>query len=518
VSRASPSPLPPPASPPFWARPVAAVLAELDTSAEGLEPAEAARRLVRFGPNRLEPARRRTRLGLRARQLSDPLVLVLIVAAGIAAMVGEWPDAAVVLLIVGASAGLGWWREVDANRAIEELQQRIHLRTRVLRGGVEVEIPVEEVVPGDLLLLSAGSLVPADARVIEATDFFVSQAALTGETFPVPKDPAAVAAEAPVADRTDAVWLGTSVRSGLGRCVAVRTGRDTAYGAIAARLRTAAPETEFARGLHRFGTLLWQAMLALVLLVLGANVALHRPFIDSLLFSVALAVGLTPELLPAILTVNLARNARAMAREGVLVRRLPAIENLGSMDVLCTDKTGTLTEGVVVVQDALDPQGQRSAVVLELVARNAALQVGLANPIDAAILQRHRPALEGLRKVGEIPYDFVRRSLSVIVEEGGAVRLIAKGAVGPVLDRCTHAAGQALDEAGRAVLLARAEAWAEEGLRVLAVATRELPPADSYGRQEEQDLDLAGFLCFSDPPKEGGGSRPSASSATRASP
>ena len=258
-------------------------------------------------------------------------------------------------------------------------------------------MPVEDIVPGDVVVLSAGNLVPADTVILEAADFFVSEAVLTGESFPVEKKPGVVAASTPARERTNCVFLGTNVRGGTAKCLVAKTGASTEFGAIAARLATRPPEAEFDRGIRQFGYLLTGAMVILVLVIFAAHMARGRPLVETLLFSVALAVGLSPELLPAILSVNLARGAQMMARQGVLVRRLNAIENLGSMDVLCTDKTGTLTEGVVQLEGAYDPAGAQSPDVLTLALMNAALQTGLKNPLDDALLQGHPADLSGRR-------------------------------------------------------------------------------------------------------------------------
>ena len=261
-----------------------------------------------------------------------------------------------------------------------------------MRDGVERTVPVSTVVPGDLILLSAGNLIPADGLVIEAEDFLVSEASMTGESFPVEKKPGIVKPEAALSARTNAVFLGASVRSGTAKVLVVETGRRTAFGAIAARLRTRQPETDFARGVRQFGYLLIRAMVVIVLFVLTVNLLLGRPVIESLLFAVALAVGLSPELLPAIVSVTLSAGARAMSRRGVIVRRLEAIENLGSMDILCTDKTGTLTEGTIVLNGALDAENRPSDEVSRLAFLNAAFETGIENPLDAAIVAAGKSA------------------------------------------------------------------------------------------------------------------------------
>jgi len=457
----------------------------------GLSSAEAARLLAEHGPNEIRPRRAATRLRVLWRQLRSPLVLLLVFAAVVSTITGELADAAIVGAILGGSIGVGYGREHRAESAIAKLLERIQLATTVVRDGVARTVAVREVVPGDVVLLSAGAIVPGDGQLIEATELHVEEAVLTGESFPVHKQP------------PERVYFGTNVRSGTGRVAIAATGRATRYGAIAQRLATTAPQTEFERGLRRFGMLLLVAMLVMIIVVLAVNVLLGRPEIETLLFAIALAVGLSPELLPAIIGVNLAHAATRLAEAGVLVRRLDAIENLGSMTVLCTDKTGTLTEGVVRVAGAVDPAGVERDEVMELAALNAALQAGLANPIDDAILER-RPFDRGRAdKLAEVPYDFTRRRVSVVARTGEVTRLITKGAVAQLLDICTHLAdGTPLDERVRGELEARVAVWGADGIRVLAVASRMVERQSSYGVDDERELGLAGFLLLADQPKQ----------------
>jgi Mg2+-importing ATPase len=488
----------------YWSMAPRDVAEQLKSAATGLSSAEARERLGRFGPNDIGERDAVTRLGVLWNQFRSPLLLLLLFAAGASVVTGEWVDAVIVMSIVAASATIGYSREYRAQTAAADLRARVQVRASMLRDGRVVSVPTTEVVPGDIVLLSAGSIVPADGLLLEATDLFVNEAALTGESFPAQKATGAVSVDAPLARRTNCAYRGTNVRGGTARLLVVATGRATEFGKIAHRLALRPPETEFDRGIRHFGYLLTKAMMLMTVVVLAANLLLDRPLVETLLFSIALAVGLSPELLPAILSVNLARGARSMSDHGVLVRRLNAIENLGSMDVLCTDKTGTLTEGVVKMQGAWDCDGQPSTEVLELAAINAALQAGLVNPLDDAILTERRPSLDGLTKLAEIPYDFVRKRLSVVVNGVDGPRLITKGAVEHVVSACTtRAVGAALDEASRIALRNRAADWAREGTRVLAVATRRVPPRSTYSRDDERDLELAGFVTFFDRPKAG---------------
>jgi P-type Mg2+ transporter len=496
---------------PYWSQDAAAVSAALGSGPGGLSSERAAGQLRLVGPNSVEDASHLSALRLLLRQFESPLVLVLIFAAVISLVLQQWVDSGIILAIVLASTLLGFFQEYRASAAVEELKQRLALTCHVMRDGVERTVPVSNIVPGDLILLSAGNLIPADGLVIEAEDFLVSEASMTGESFPVEKQPGTVKPDAALSARTNAVFLGTSVQSGTAKVLAVETGRRTAFGAIAARLRTRQPETDFARGVRQFGYLLIRVMVVIVLFVLTANLLLGRPVIESLLFAVALAVGLSPELLPAIISVTLSAGARAMSRRGVIVRRLEAIENFGSMDILCTDKTGTLTEGTIVLNAALDAGGRPSDEVRRLAFLNAAFETGIENSLDAAIVAAGESAgltTHGFVKIDEIPYDFRRRRLTIVVAEDGIQAqhlIVIKGAFSNVLDTCSllerDAADTPLTSELRGELEAVVRAKCAEGFRVLAVATRRVAAKKHYGRDDEKGMTFRGFLVLFDPPK-----------------
>ncbi|MCR4281498.1 MAG: HAD-IC family P-type ATPase, partial [Bauldia sp.] len=453
----------------YWALPAEDVARRVGSGEKGLDAGEAARRLRLHGSNALQRRGEVPPVRLLLRQFASPLILILAGAALVAGAVGDWLNAAIVLVIVIGSGLLSFAQEFQASNAVEKLRARVRINTTVVRNGVATAVPAEQVVPGDVVVLSAGSLVPADGIILEANDFFVTEAALTGEPIPVEKRPGTAPAAARLGERSNCVFMGTSVRSGTAKALIVATGRATAYGAIADRLRARPPETEFERGIRRYGYLLTQVMLVLVLVVFGANVLLARPPIESLLFSLALAVGLSPELLPAIISITLSQGARNMAAHGVIVRRLNSIENLGSMDVLCADKTGTLTVGVMGLDGALDPDGRPSEAVLRLAAINASLQSGLANALDDAIVAR--AGREGVDvsdavKVDEIPYDFVRKRLSVVFRPGGGsdeTVMVTKGALDRIVEVCDRLeAGGAqvpFDEARRQEVERRFTEW-----------------------------------------------------------
>lgn len=498
----------------YWSLPTEKLMAQWGSGANGLSQREAGARLKRSGPNALKAMKKASALGLLASQFKSPLVLILILASIISLVAAEWVDAGVVLVVVFGSTLLGFTQEYLAGNAIDKLRSKVTVHSVVLRDGQAKTLPSHRVVQGDMVLLSAGSLIPADGVVLEARDFFVNQAVLTGETFPVEKRPGVVPEKAGLAERSNCVFMGTSVSSGTARMLVAQTGKSTVFGQIAGKLALRPPMTEFERGIQRFGYLLTRIMLVMVVLVLAINIFMARPPVDSLLFALALAVGLTPELLPAIVSITLSHGAKRMARLGVIVRRLNSIENLGSMDVLCTDKTGTLTVGVVALDGAVDIAGQPSATVLRLAGINAQFQSGLANPLDQAVLTAAKKAgtdFGAAQKVDEIPYDFVRKCLSVVAADAtGARTLITKGALDKILALCTSvgvgvgADTAPVDAAVRAGIEARFEDWSAQGYRVLGVASRKMDARSGpYTRADERDLCFAGFLLFMDPLKPG---------------
>jgi Mg2+-importing ATPase len=494
---------------PFWSISADEVIGKVNSSKNGLSQESAQAILERAGPNRIQSKKRATPLGLFLNQFKSPIVLILVFATIFSAFLKDWVDAVIILLIVLGSAFLSFFQEYNANNAAEKLRAQVSLKSDVLRDGKSVSIPSEEIVPGDVVLLSAGSLIPADGLVLEARDFFVNQAVLTGETFPVEKEPGVVAENAGLPERTNVAFMGTNVRGGSARVLIVETGLNTAFGHIADRLTLRPPETEFEHGIKRLGYLLTEVMFVLVLAIFTFNVAFQKPVLDSLLFSIALAVGLTPQLLPAIININLSKGSQKMAERGVIVRRLESIENFGSMDVLCTDKTGTLTQGVVRLDAALDADGNPSAQAQLYAYLNAKLQTGLSNPLDEAIVRQGADGTGGYAKVDEIPYDFIRKRLTVVVRRNGnEPDMITKGALENVLAVCSRVQtteGEiSLDEEQQAQIRERFEGWSAQGYRVLGVAVKTVGLQEpAYSQKDETDMTFAGFLLFFDPPKEG---------------
>ncbi len=497
----------------YWAVVPDDLLSRLGSRPDGLSSAEAARRLAQNGLNRLDDAGRRRGIHILLVQFRSPLTLILVFAAVISGIAGDLSDAAIIAAIVLGSGLLSFFQEYRASAAMEALLKRVSHEASVVRDGRTATVPAEELVAGDIVELNAGDLIPADGVLLDAKDFFVVQSAMTGEAFPVQKSPGKSAEDAGLAGRTNAVFMGTSVRSGTARAVVAVTGASTEFGAIAGELEREEGETAFVRGIRHFGYFMSEAMAAIVVVVLAANIALDRPLLESLLFSVALAVGLTPQLLPAIISVTLSRGANQMAAAGVIVKRLGSIENLGSMDVLCTDKTGTISVGVVELADAVAADGRPSQPVMEKAYLNAMLQTGMSNPLDEAIVKaggRQALATAAHRKIDEVPYDFARKRLSVIVEDETRARtMIVKGAFENVLEACTafddNGKHRALEAEEIARLHRAYETWGGQGFRVLAVASKAVAGTSGYTQTDECDLTLDGVLLFSDPPKPDAG-------------
>ena len=491
----------------FWAVPAEDLLAQLGSTSAGLTGSEAAARLAGAGANRLRPRKRTDELTLLLAQFKSPLILILLFAAGLSYFLHDRADALIIAGIVGASGLLGFWQERGAAHALEALLAVVQARTRVLRDGAEIEVPVEEVVPGDVVMLSAGASVPGDCLILESQDLYVDEATLTGETYPVAKMAQTLPAETPLGQRTNTLLMGTHAVSGSARAVVVQTGAATEFGRVSQRLRLRPPETEFERGVRRFGYLLMEVTLILVIAIFATNVYLRRPVLDSFIFSLALAVGLTPQLLPAIISINLSHGARRMAREKVIVRRLSSIENFGSMNVLCSDKTGTLTEGTVRLRAALDIDGSDSEKVLWYAYLNAYFETGFINPIDEAIRTHRTFDVSACRKLSEVPYDFLRKRLTIALAHDNRPLIVTKGAFENVLQVCTSAdtasGGKVEIAAKRAGIEQRFAEFSEQGFRTLGVAYREVDEVAGAAKDVERDMTFAGFLVLYDPAKPG---------------
>src|SRR5690348_865834 len=418
--------------------PQARVFALLGSSANGLTESEAARRLAEHGPNEAHAGRRASPVGTLIELFGNPLVLMLLVAAAVSGMLGDHAGAGIIVAMVSLSVMLNYTLSYRSKRAAERLREGIAPTASVCRDGVWRDVPRRTLVPGDLIRLAAGDRVPADARLLEARDLHVQQSALTGESAPEEKDACELPQGPMNAEARHLVFLGTSVIAGTAAAIVLATGNDTAFGDVAARLSERPPPTEFERGLSGFARLIMRTVIGLVLLVMLAGIAFHRPLLETLLFALALAVGLTPEFMPMITTVTLARGAVRMARQRVIVKHLAAIEDFGSMTVLLSDKTGTLTSSETSLAASVDPFGAASERPHLLAYLNASLETGIRSPLDAAILNYQTLAVDEYRKLDEIPFDFERRRLSVVVRRNDEHLLIVKGAPESVIAGCTQ--------------------------------------------------------------------------------
>lgn len=487
--------------------PLPEVFFRLASSPAGLSREDAAERLERYGPNVLAYRPSRPPVLKFLSLFLQPLVLLLVIAGLVSGFLGELRGAIMIAAMVLLSVALQFFQEYQSEETARKLARQVAVTAAVIRDGVTIEIPTSEVVPGDAIHLGVGDIIPADARVLSAKDFFVDQSVLTGESLPVEKTPC----EEPgggmsLPDMHHAIFSGSHVVSGTADALVTGTGAQTEFGRLAGSLDIERPETEFQRGIREFTSMLLRVIAFLVTLIFGMNVFLRHGFLDSLLFAVAVSVGITPELLPMILTINLSAGAAAMARRKVIVKHLQSIQNLGSMDVLCTDKTGTLTEGHLKLREFVDASGCVSQHVLQLVRLNSIFQASLKNPMDSAIAGFENGNLEGWAKVDEVPFDFTRRRMSVIVEKAGGRLLVTKGAPERVLDACRQiemggTVGNLTPDM-KSLTYGRFLTMSAEGYRAVAVAYRPIDDVRTvYSTRDETDLIFAGYVSFVDPPK-----------------
>jgi Mg2+-importing ATPase len=492
----------------FWDTPLQDLLPLLEATPAGLSTDEAKRRLRLYGPNSLVGESRFAGLIGFLSFFANPLVLTLLAASVISIVLGDAVGGSIIIAIVLLSVIVNFYTEFQARHAVEDIRKQVATTAAVLRDGRELELPTAELVRGDVIRLNAGDLAPADARLLDSKDLHVRESALTGESLPVDKAAADLpAGQHGIADAGNSVFLGTAVQTGIATAVIVRTGAGTAFGEIAQRLAKRPPETEFGRGIRHFALMITRVIMLLVLFVLMVNIFEHRPLLESFLFSVALAVGMTPEMMPMIITISLAQGARRMAKKKVLVKQLAAIEDFGSIEILCSDKTGTLTEGEIVLDRHVDVDGKDDDNVLRLAYLNSHFQAGINSPLDDAILKHDHPAIGEYEKVDEIPFDFNRKRLSVVVRSGAERLLVTKGEAESVFGVCgtviVDGAPQPFDESRRAAAAATYQKLSADGYRTLGVAVRTVKQQDGYALADEQEMTLAGFAAFLDPPKEG---------------
>lgn len=491
--------------PAFWSLPAAQLLEQLKASPQGLTSRQAQQQLARCGANLLTKQKRSGAFSLLIAQYKSPIILILLLAAGLSVFLHDRTDALIIMGIVLISGLLGFWQEKGAADALGKLLTMVQVKATVLRDGRASDIPLEEVVPGDITILNAGDVIPGDCLILDGKDLFVDEATLTGETYPVEKSAGVLPAETGLNQRGNSLWMGTHVVSGTATALVAQTGKQTEFGKISDRLKLRPQATEFELGVKNFGYFLMEVTLILVIIIFAVNVYFKQPVLESFMFSLALAVGLTPQLLPAIISINLAHGAKRMAGKKVIVKRLASIENFGSMNVLCSDKTGTLTEGVVHLHSALDAAGQPSDKVRRYAYLNAINETGFVNPIDEAIRNQCKSDVTGCTKLGEVPYDFLRKRLSILVAMDGQHLLISKGALANVLDVCASAEvadGKIMDLGSvREQIEQCFQDFSSQGLRTLGIAYKDLGPGASCAKENEAGMVFLGFLVLDDPPK-----------------
>jgi Mg2+-importing ATPase len=496
----------------IWKEPVERLLTRLATTPAGLDAAEAQSRLRKFGSNDAATVKRSPLWFQFLGKFRNPLVIILLVASALSAATGDVASFVIVVSIVMMSMTLDFVQEVRAQNAVEALRRSVAVQASVRRNGASLSVPIDQLVPGDIVELIAGDLVPADSRLLESRDLFINQALLTGEPYPAEKQPsdAALGAE-DSAGASNAVFAGTSVISGTATIVVCRTGAKTALGHLATSLAEKPPATAFTVGIRRFGMLIMRLTVLMVLFVLVVNISFHRPVLESLMFALALAVGLTPELLPMIVTVTLARSAMVLSKRKVIVKRLSAIHDLGAMNILCTDKTGTLTEATIKLVRAIDGHGAESAAVYANAYVNSRFESGMKSPLDDAILAAHPFDIACWKKIDEVPFDFERRRVSVLVEHGAKRRLIVKGAPEDILRLSGHYEGadgeeHLLDDQTRRIFEATLDGLGAQGFRALGIASRVVDASHATAAiADECDLVFSGFAVFLDPPKASAG-------------
>ena len=490
----------------FWNLKDEDALKELTCAEGGLSSGEAAIRLKQYGLNTLKARSHSSSFILFLLQFKSPLTILLIIAALLAMGLGDFTNAIIILFIIMVSSILSFWQEKGAANAVAELLKMVQIKCSIVRDGKKEELPVAQVVPGDIIVLNAGDVIPGDSLLLESKELYIDEAAFTGETFPVEKNVGIVPTDAVLAKRSNSLFMGSHVISGKAKALVIKTGRQTEFGKISERLRTRVRETDFEKGIRHFGYMLMEITLILVIIIFGINILLHKPALDSILFSLALAVGLTPQLLPAIISINLSVGARAMAKNQVIVKRLSAIENFGSMNILCSDKTGTITAGKVTLKDALDIDGNHSEKTLRYAWLNASLQQGFTNPVDNAIQGSYQGNIKEFTVQSEVPYDFLRKRLTLQVNNGKENFAITKGALNSIIEVCDRVetnAGLAIPMSEkRNAINSEYENLSAEGYRVLGVAYKSGSAEKDFTRNDEKGMIFLGFITLFDPPKK----------------
>ena len=467
------------------------------SSANGLNVATVTINLKKYGKNSTSNGKRTHFLIEIGKHLKSPLLILLIVATIISYSLGETANATIILLIIIVSVGIDYFQDRDARNAAEQLKETVKNKSSVVRNGKEIEIFHEEIVVGDIVLLSAGKIIPADGKIIEANDCFVNQSSLTGESFPVQKNAAIITGSTSnLSDLCNIVFMGSSVISGMARIIIIQTGKNTELGKIAIQLSSPETETEFSKGIRAFGYLIMKVTIVLVLFIFLINSILKHDILETFMFSLAVAVGLTPELQPMIMAVSMSKGSTNIAKKGVIVKKLTAIPNFGSMNVLCTDKTGTITENKIQLIKNIDADGKDSSAVLLFAYLNSYFQTAIKNPLDDAVISYYKPDIRDYIKKDEIPFDFIRKKMSVIVTHQNSNILICKGAPEEIFKACK------IDDYVKKSAQNVYEQLSNDGFRVLAIATKATGSDNDFTIEDEFDMTLVGFIGFLDPPKE----------------
>lgn len=491
----------------FWQYNPQDIFTALNSTEQGLSTNEAKQRLAKTQTGKQGRSQFTKDVLLFLAQFKSPLVLLLVAAVILSAFLGETSDVAIILVILLATGITGFVQERHAGKAVEKLIAVIKTKITVERDGRPAEVYADEIVPGDILLFSAGNIIPADCLLIEEHDLHVNEATLTGETFPAEKELGAVPEDTPLSKRYNSVFEGTNIVSGTGKAIAVLTGKDTLFGNIAASITRAPEETAFEKGIRRFGYLLMQITIVLAIIILAVNLYFGRPLVDSVLFGLALAVGMAPELLPAIMTIAMSSGAKRMAQQKVIVKKLSSIQNLGEINLFCSDKTGTLTEGVLKITGTTGVDGNENNTVKQFAYLNAFFESGFSNPMDDALRAMDNVSAKGFTKADEIPYDFIRKRLSVVVEKEGRYQLISKGAINNIVAVCDKvllangSTGKMADykEAIDKLYLQ----YSSQGFRTIGVSYKDCTGKIKLNKEDENEMVFAGFILLLDPIKEG---------------
>ncbi len=489
----------------FWKDSIDLWYRQLNSSAEGLTNDAANLVLEQRGQKKRKVSRLEKDIRLFLGQFKSPLMLLLIAAVILSGFLRETSDVFIISFIILSTTLMSFFQERNAGRVVEKLQSIIAIKSTVLRNGLPVDLPTNNIVPGDILLFKTGNVVPADCLLIESNEIHTNEASLTGESFPISKEAGTVDEKAPLAKRSNCLWEGSSVVSGTGKALVIQTGVNTVFGNIA-QSATTSTETSFEKGIKRFGYFLMKITLVLSIFILVVNLFFHRPLIDSLLFALALAVGMAPELLPAISTIAMSAGARRMLQKKVIVKKLASIQNLGEVNLLCTDKTGTITEGSIVVSGVYDAAGKENGFVRQLAFLNAQLESGYANPMDEALRKLNVSLPAEPQKLGEIPYDFIRKCLGIAVSTGNEKLLITKGAFKNILDVCTSirindtTIEPIQDHLGNIQDLFLQ--YGENGFRAIGVCYKKIN-TETITKDDEKEMIFAGFVTLQDPVKPG---------------